>query len=978
MNLLDGLNSKYNLQATVQVKRDNVSAVTNPTAPTRIDSHGLGDDISSAASNSLKNSTVLPTEALKAQSLAQKPVSYTFIRDVHLPFSNKAKLFKLATGQQVLVLEKKGPTVLETYYNVGSMNELDEQRGISHFNEHMAFNGSNMFGNKTLGAGDFFKHVNNMGAITNASTGFSQTNYFVSSQLLGDKVFDKSVYIQAQQLLYPEHTNEMVEKEKGPVTSEISMVGDQPENKAINNCIKNLFQIESTSPDLVAGRIDNINNLDRQKTLDYYNLWYTPDNCSTVVTGEVPTQEVIDTIARNFNKSVAVDVSKRKYQEFRPISVPVRVDERMPKAQSSIVALGFAGPKNISTRENVVLEVLMTALLGYKTARISKELNKIQTSAMMSVERVGNKPDDPKAILVASQMTPEKTEDVLKIIYKEIGRVSQEPLSLDELETAKKSLKIAFSKISENSQMLNNLLGNCLLDNNLEYVENFLSILDSVSSQDVSNFAKKYLDLNKASLAVVHPEKYDEKLILSNYQKTQNSDLAKTSFKKRISFGSSSNVQNKNFDLTNVKQYKLANNMEMVLNTNNSEIASSSIAMTAPAPANVKASVPAILAVMLNSGTKTKSFQEFFKDVNKLGMTLKFEADFQSISVNAENLAEDMPKAVDMIKEVFVAPRFNEKSLDYAKKLVKEAVLNSENTAEELAMKALFPNRPEFATSEEVLKTIDSVTLGDVVGFFEYVKNNAKAKCVFTAPLARKPELENLLVNKMSSDLGDFRKYDVNVFLYYEKLNENLLVTKVEPRNQADIVRSFKFKTNYNPKDQVVFNVLNTILGGGPSSRLFSDLREDKKLAYRVNSDMVFGGDTGVISLGIKTTTDDKIAGVQQFENIQKSLDGFDFHINKLKNSFVTQEELEAAKLRIKTKLLNSVEASTSQSQVLSSSKDTCLGINALNENLKLVDSVTVEDVRNAANYIFSTPSVISILASQDSIDFYNKNIKKS
>ncbi len=54
-----------------------------------------------------------------------------------------------------------------------------------------------------------------MGASTNASTGFSATNYFISSQLLGKgNVFDTSAYIQSQQLQYPEHTAEMVEKEK--------------------------------------------------------------------------------------------------------------------------------------------------------------------------------------------------------------------------------------------------------------------------------------------------------------------------------------------------------------------------------------------------------------------------------------------------------------------------------------------------------------------------------------------------------------------------------------------------------------------------------------------------------------------------------------------------------------------------------------------------------------------------------------------
>ena len=68
----------------------------------------------------------------------------------------------------------------------------------------------------------------------------------------------------------------------------------------------------------------------------------------------------------------------------------------------------------------------------------------------------------------------------------------------------------------------------------------------------------------------------------------------------------------------------------------------------------------------------------------------------------------------------------------------------------------------------------------------------------------------------------------------------------------------------------MTFSLLNTILGGGPSSRLFNDLREQQKLAYRVESDIDYEGDTGIISLGIKTTTDNPSENIEQFDNVKK------------------------------------------------------------------------------------------------------------
>ena len=115
--------------------------------------------------------------------------------------------------------------------------------------------------------------------------------------------------------------------------------------------------------------------------------------------------------------------------------------------------------------------------------------------------------------------------------------------------------------------------------------------------------------------------------------------------------------------------------------------------------------------------------------------------------------------------------------------------------------------------------------------------------------------------------------------------------------------------------------------------------------------------------------TDDPVANIEQFDNVEKSLKGFKKHIEKMKTEPVSQEELDAAKLRVKTKFLNLLETSDSVTGVLAGSKDLVQGINSINENLKLVDEITALDILKAANYIFSSNSVTSILASQKTLD---------
>ena len=91
-----------------------------------------------------------------------------------------------------------------------------------------------------------------------------------------------------------------------------------------------------------------------------------------------------------------------------------------------------------------------------------------------------------------------------------------------------------------------------------------------------------------------------------------------------------------------------------------------------------------------------------------------------------------------------------------------------------------------------------------------------------------------------------------------------------------------------------------------------------------------------------------------------------------MKNELVTPQELEAAKLMIKTKLLNSIETSDSQTAVLNSSKDSLNGIATVNDSLKLIDEVSAQDIQNAAKYIFSGNSITSILASRKTLDNMN------
>ena len=100
-----------------------------------------------------------------------------------------------------------------------------------------------------------------MGAYTNASTGFAETNYFISSNLLNQGDLENKIKIHASMLEMPRFAEDMLNKEKGIVNSEINMILGDPVLIAENATLKKLYNINSTSGDLIAGTTENINNI---------------------------------------------------------------------------------------------------------------------------------------------------------------------------------------------------------------------------------------------------------------------------------------------------------------------------------------------------------------------------------------------------------------------------------------------------------------------------------------------------------------------------------------------------------------------------------------------------------------------------------------------------------------------------------------------------------------------------------------------
>ena len=132
----------------------------------------------------------------------------------------------------------------------------------------------------------------------------------------------------------------------------------------------------------------------------------------------------------------------------------------------------------------------------------------------------------------------------------------------------------------------------------------------------------------------------------------------------------------------------------------------------------------------------------------------------------------------------------------------------------------------------------------------------------------------------------------------------------------------------------------------------------------------------GKYSIGIDLGGTKIIAGVVNketgevsFDNLKKSIDGFNKHIQKMKTEHVTDAELENAKRSLKNSVLNSNESNSGKNKSLGYGLVSPYGLGQENLILETIDSITADDIYNAANYIFKGKPVYSIVATENTLN---------
>jgi predicted Zn-dependent peptidase len=362
---------------------------------------------------------------------------------------------------------------------------------------------------------------------------------------------------------------------------------------------------------------------------------------------------------------------------------------------------------------------------------------------------------------------------------------------------------------------------------------------------------------------------------------------------------------------------------------------------------------------MVFKGTERRSAEAIAREMDSVGGMLDAFTSKEQICFNAKVLDEHLPIAFDVLADLVLRPRFDSDDVKKERQVVLEEIKmdldNPEYLLHDLFTRGFWPEHP---LGRPILGTPETVrNFSREALQFRFREWLAPDHLVITAAGNVKPDH---LLELVQREFGPIR-------------SNGSLEDHVAPRTSAEIQLETKRELeqvhlcigvpSFPIADERRFTVaiLNNLLGGGMSSRLFQNIREKRGLAYAVFSEITPYSDAGMLTV---------YAGTAR-ETVGKVIDLTIAELRNIKESPVSDEELLRAKNHLKGSLMLSLESTSSRMSNLARQELYFGRFFSLDEILKSIDGVTRDGVQSLAQRFFQTDQLsATVLGPLDGFSF--------
>lgn len=839
-------------------------------------------------------------------------------------FAGDFNVYKLDNGQTVVIKEvKTNPIVtIDTWIKTGSINENDQNNGVSHFLEHLFFKGTT-----NHAPGEFDKILETKGAVTNAATSKDFTHYYIT---IPSKDFDLAMEMHSDMLLHPLIPRKELEKERKVVIEEIMKDANSPNTIVYDNLV-NLLYTQHPYKRKVIGKADIISSIHRDQILDYYNKYYSPSNMITVIVGDVDSTLALERVKQYFNSQYKKPV-KNTYPKEKILNSQAR-NVAYSDIQTGYMLIGFRGT-DVDDKDSYALDVLATILgdgrssVFYRTIKEQKQL-----VSSISASNTGFKDDG--IFYISATFNPDKCAKLEQTIFDEIKNIQKNGVTQEQLRLAKNIIERDTYYARESISNIAGEIGyTYVTTDDIKYYDSYLENIKKVTADDVKNAANKYLGKDKSAVSILLPQSAKE-------VKVSNTTV-KNSPAKFIS-------ENKK-----TQKYELSNGATLLITPNQSnDIIAISIfskggefTETIPGTADLAASV-------LTRGTKKYSSLDFAKTLEDNGIKIVPSVKADSFMISVLTTKNEYTKTLELLNEVINNATLDDYEIEKSRTDKLNAIKKSKDIPLNIAIdnykNYIFENTPYSISNSKLEKTLPQIQFDDVRNYYQKAFYPANVIISINGNIDKETTINEFtkIFDNKKGEKFDYSKYSIPSLKEGKKIS-----TSIKDLKTDWIFMGWQTSGVLNKKEYATLEVIDSLLGTGMSSRLFKNLRDKDGLAYQLGSQYAPNILRGAFIVYIGTNP----------QNLDYATEKLKQEVFRLKTEFVGSKELQEAKDKLLGNYIISQETNLDKATTLGWFETSGRGYEFDEEYTKLINNVTESDIIEVANKYFNNNYVLSIV----------------
>jgi predicted Zn-dependent peptidase len=349
---------------------------------------------------------------------------------------------------------------------------------------------------------------------------------------------------------------------------------------------------------------------------------------------------------------------------------------------------------------------------------------------------------------------------------------------------------------------------------------------------------------------------------------------------------------------------------------------------------------------MVFKGTKHRTAEEIARQVDSIGGNMDAFTAKECICFNVKVLDEHVPVALDIISDLVLNPVFDTSDIARERGVIMEEIKMDEDNPDYLVHEIFTQNFwKDHPLGKPILGTKETVKRFERQPVLEaYAHRFAPGNIIVSAA----GNLDHgKFVELVRGHFEQMKPMANGLHSSAPKISSRIILRNKKALEQVQLCIGVPAHPIAHEKRHAGY-VLNTLLGGGMSSRLFQNIRERQGLAYSIYSDLNPYRDTGCLAVYAGTSLASASKVVQSVVS--------EFH--KLKTTPVPEEELSRSKAQLKGSLMLSLESSTSRMSNLARQEMYFDRFYDLDELIQRIEAVTAEDLANLANEFFKPESV--------------------